>query len=108
MNYENKSNWTLGQNKPNSNPIQTQSNPIAERVKMMQSLYLQRIMKKNAAKGYEKTKPIQTQFKPNQSQFQMQCSLAQTMRFAILERQLCNEAPESLLANQMELSDKLT
>jgi len=28
---------------------------------MMQSLYLQRIMKKSAAKGYEKTKPKQTQ-----------------------------------------------
>ena len=34
--YENKSNWTLGenepnqsQNEPNSNPIQTQSNPIS-------------------------------------------------------------------------------
>jgi len=40
-----------------ANPIQTQSNPIAERVKLMQSVYLQRIMKKNAAKGYEKTKP---------------------------------------------------
>jgi len=25
MAYENKSNWTLGENKPNSNPIQTQS-----------------------------------------------------------------------------------
>jgi hypothetical protein len=31
----------------------------------MQSVYLQRIMKKNAAKGYEKTKPKQSQFKPN-------------------------------------------
>jgi len=28
MAYENKSNWTLGENKPNSNPIQTQTNPI--------------------------------------------------------------------------------
>ena len=28
----------------------------------MQSLYLQRIMKKNVAKGYEKTNPKQTQF----------------------------------------------
>ncbi len=37
------------------------SNPITERVKLMQSVYLQRIMKKNAAKGYEK----QTQNKPN-------------------------------------------
>jgi len=29
----------------------------------MQSVYLQRIMKKNAAKGYEKTKPKQSQFR---------------------------------------------
>ncbi len=29
----------------------------------MQSVYLQRIMNKNAAKGYKKTKPKQTQFK---------------------------------------------
>ncbi len=43
-------------------PIQTQSNPIAERVKLMQSVYLQWIMKKNTAKGYVKTKPKQTQF----------------------------------------------
>jgi len=57
--YENNSNWTLGQNKPNSNPI-------AERVKLMQSVYLERIMKKNAAKGYEKTKPKQTQFPKSQ------------------------------------------
>jgi len=28
MAYENKFNWTLGKNKPNSKPIQTQSNPI--------------------------------------------------------------------------------
>ncbi len=47
-----------------TNPIQTQSNPIAERVKLMQSVYLQRITKKNADKGYEKTNPIQTQSKP--------------------------------------------
>ena len=32
----------------------------------MQSVYLQRNMKKNAAKGYEKTKPIQTQFPKSQ------------------------------------------
>ncbi len=47
-----------------ANPIQIHSNPIAERVKLMQSVYLQGIMKKIAAKGYEKTKPKQTQFKP--------------------------------------------
>ena len=32
----------------------------------MQSVYLQRNMKKNAAKGYKKTKPIQTQFPKSQ------------------------------------------
>ncbi len=32
----------------------------------MQSVYLQRIMKKNAAKCYEKTKPKQTQFPKSQ------------------------------------------
>jgi len=47
--------------KAKTNPIQTQS---AKRVKLMQSVYLQRIMKKNAAKGYKKTNPKQTQFKP--------------------------------------------
>jgi len=35
----------------------------------MQSVYLQRIMKKNAAKGYEKTKPKQTQFKSIKANF---------------------------------------
>jgi hypothetical protein len=45
-----------------TNPIQTQSNPIRQGVKLMQRVYLQRIMKKIAAKGYEKTKPKQTQF----------------------------------------------
>jgi len=55
MNYKNFIPLAGQKNKPNSNPI-------AERVKLMQSLYLQRIIKKNAAKGYEKTKPKQTQF----------------------------------------------
>jgi len=63
--YENISDWTLGENKPKTNPIQTQTNPISQRVKLMQSVYLQRIIKKNADKGFEKTKPKQTQFKPN-------------------------------------------
>ena len=28
--YENKSNWTLGENKPNTNPIQSQTKPISK------------------------------------------------------------------------------
>jgi len=56
-------------NKPNSNPIQTQ---FDERAKLMQSLYLQRIMKKYANMGQKK----QTQNKPNQTQsaFLQTCS----------------------------------
>jgi hypothetical protein len=50
-NYERKSNWTFGENKPNSKPIQSQTKPIAERVKLTQSVYFQRIMKKNAEYG---------------------------------------------------------
>jgi len=38
----------------------------------MQSVCLQRIMKKNAYRGYEKTNPIQTQFKPNSNPIQTQ------------------------------------
>ncbi len=44
-------------NKAKTNPIQTQ---FVERAKLMQSVYLQRIMKKNASMGHEK----QSQFKP--------------------------------------------
>ncbi len=35
MDYENKRDLTIGQSKPNSNPIQTQSNPISEKPKWM-------------------------------------------------------------------------
>jgi len=54
-------------NKANSNPIKAKTNPIQTQLskgqKMMQSVYLQRIMKKYAAMDYEK----QSQNKPNLS-----------------------------------------
>ena len=82
--YERKRDWTLGQNKPNSNPnkpnlkrakmdvnslitkdyrkkddfvVRINKPNLPKGKKLMQSVYLQRIMKKNAAKGYEKTNP---------------------------------------------------
>ena len=61
VDYENKSTFRVRKNKANSKPI-------CQRVKLMQSVYLQRIMKKNADRGYEKTKPKQTQNKPNPGQ----------------------------------------
>ncbi len=56
------SRWRGKKNKPNSNPI-------AERVILMQSVYLQRIMKKKADKGYEKTNPISEMAKMNANIF---------------------------------------
>jgi len=111
MDYENKHNWTLGQNKPNSNPIK----PNFQKAKMNVNSLITKDYRKNDAfavrKNKPKTNPIsskpkmsanlyviedyenETAFrpqknKPNQSQFQMQSSLAQTMRFAILERRV--------------------
>ena len=90
--YENKSNWTLGENKPNSNPIKPKfrkaqmsanvfvtkdyenetafrlqknkpnSNPIFLRIKLMQHPLPQRIMKMNHAFGLRENKANQSQF----------------------------------------------
>jgi hypothetical protein len=60
-NNEKMDNWLFRKtnpNKPNSKPKQTQ---LIQRVKMMQSMYLQRITMKNANIGPKK----QTQFKAN-------------------------------------------
>ncbi len=66
----------IGKNKANSNPIKAKTKPIqtqlVKRAKLMQSVYLQRIIKKNADRGYEKTNPIQSQFKPNTNPIQTQ------------------------------------
>ena len=97
--YENKSNWTLGENKPNSNPIKPNfrkakmnvnlyvtkdyrkkddfavrknkpnSNPISVKPKMNVSLYV--------IKEYENETAFRLeQNKPNQSQFQRQKTVA--------------------------------
>jgi hypothetical protein len=65
--YENKSNWTLGQNKPNSNP----NKPNFRKAKMDVNLCLIEDYRKKddfaVRKNKAKTNPIQTQFKPNES-----------------------------------------
>jgi len=43
MAYENKSNWTLGQNKPNSNPIK----PNLKRAKMNANVFIIKDYRKN-------------------------------------------------------------
>jgi len=63
--YENKTLGERGKNKPNSNPKQTQTNPITEKAKMNVSSII--------TKGYEnkprfQAKAKQTQYKPKQTQ----------------------------------------
>ncbi|MFB0553910.1 MAG: hypothetical protein ACETWQ_11425 [Phycisphaerae bacterium] len=114
MDYENISDWTLGENKPNSNPIKPNlvrrrrianvydtkdyrkkddfavqknkpnSKPISSKAKMNVSIFSQMAYenKHNWTLGENK---------PNQTQFQMQSSLAQTMRYATLERRVVME-----------------
>ncbi len=94
MAYENKSNWTLGQNKPNTNPIKAnlkrakmninslitkdyrkkddfvvrknkaKTNPISERPKMNVNLYVIEDYENETAHRPKKTNPIQTQSNP--------------------------------------------
>jgi len=62
---------------------------------MMQSVYLQRIMMKNAAKGYKKTKPKQTQFPKSQKM----------NAYAFLQKDYENETtlrPQKIKPNQSQ------
>jgi hypothetical protein len=62
--YENKSNWTLGENKPNSKPIK----PNLRKAQMNVNLYVIEDYRKNDDFAVQKNKPnsnpIQTQTKP--------------------------------------------
>ena len=64
MYYENKSDWTLGKNKPNSNPIK----PNCLKAKMDVTLYVTKDYRKNdifaVPENKPKANPIQTQTKP--------------------------------------------
>jgi hypothetical protein len=51
--YKNKSNWTLGENKPNSNPI-------SEKPKMSANLYVIEDYENETAFRLEQNKPNQT------------------------------------------------
>ncbi len=62
--YENISNWTIGQNKPNSNPIK----PNSQKAQMNVNLTLTTDYRKNVCLAVQKNKsnsnPKQTQSKP--------------------------------------------
>jgi len=65
VDYDKKTLGERGKNKPKTNPIQTQTNPISEKAKMNVTSII--------TKGYENkphfcVKAKQTQFKPKQTQ----------------------------------------
>jgi len=74
MDYENKHNWTLGQNKPNSNPISVKP-------KMNVNLYV--------IEDYENETAFRPQKnKPNQSQFQRQKNAPAPLRSRYVEQEI--------------------
>ncbi len=58
--YENKRDWTIGQSKPNSNPIK----PNLRKAKMNVNLYVIEDYRKKDVLAAPKTNPIQTQSCP--------------------------------------------
>jgi len=103
MAYENKRNWTLGQNKPNSNPIKPNlrkaqmnvnslitkdyikkddfaaqknkpnSNPISEKAKMSANVFVTKDYENETAFRLQKNKPNQTQFPKGQNELKIAC-----------------------------------
>ena len=65
--YENKSNWTLGENKPNTNPIQSQFPKSQNECKLTYNKGLHKI-------GWFRSPKKQTQNKPNLLDAQMSVS----------------------------------
>ncbi|MFB0554274.1 MAG: hypothetical protein ACETWQ_13285 [Phycisphaerae bacterium] len=103
--YEKKCDWTLGQNKPNSKPIQTQSNPILSAVGGLQNecklTYNKGLQKKDdfaVQKSKPNSNPIQTQFKPNQSQSFLHFSCAQQFLANTIYSILPNSPRQTLAA----------
>ncbi len=77
--YENKSNWTLGENKPNSNPI-----------------------KANQTQNKAKTNPIQTQTNPISKQLQSFESAKMAQQINVLKHQnIILEKPNFLYPNRL-------
>ncbi len=65
--YDNKSNWTLGQNKPNSNPIK----PNLRKAQMNINSLITKDYRKNDDFASQKTNPIQTQFPKGQNELKL-------------------------------------
>jgi len=73
--YENKSNWTLGENEPNTNPI-----------------------KANFPAPRGETNPIQTQYKPNQTQFQTRMTNVEVQMRVKIGRKIADFRPKERIS----------
>jgi len=60
--YENKSNWKLGENKPNQTQYKANTNPIPEKPKMNENLFATKVYENETAFGLRQNKANQTQF----------------------------------------------
>ncbi len=65
--YGNNSNWTLGENKPNTNPIKANTKPIIDNIM-----------------------PKQTQFKPNQTQFHTNLGVLKLVSTSLMIKSFLN------------------
>jgi hypothetical protein len=57
IDYENISDWKLGENKPNTKPIKANTNPIPERPKMNENLFATKVYENITTFRLEKNKP---------------------------------------------------
>jgi len=65
MDYENKCDWTLGENKPKTNPIK----PNFQKAQMNVNSLITKDYRKNDDFAVRKNKPNSNPIKPNQTQF---------------------------------------
>jgi hypothetical protein len=64
--YDNKSDPTLGENKPNSKPIQTQTNPISQKPKMNVNFFITKDYENKCLRSLPQNKP---KTNPNKANF---------------------------------------
>ncbi len=83
MNYAILASLTKVKNKPNSNPIKANSNPIIERLKMNANAFSQKNYENISRWRDRKTKPIQSQNKPNLLSFGLESAVC-SLKFDIL------------------------
>ncbi len=97
--YENKSDWTLGENKPNTKPIKANFRKSQNECKLTYNKGLQKKRRFRSPKKQTQSNPIpqrdtqyairDTRYKPNQTQFQRQKNAQALIFLTFSRRALC-------------------